>query len=80
MGHPDSLCYLASPAVVAASAVAGHIASPAVGDVATQAPAASIVVNKKASGGTGGTELLKGFPETITGNVVFCHQVCSRGL
>eukprot|EP00667_Euglena_gracilis_P011689 EG_transcript_11950 len=28
MGHPDSLCYLASPEVVAASAVAGHIAGP----------------------------------------------------
>ena len=28
MGHPDSEVYLASPAVAAASAVAGRIASP----------------------------------------------------
>jgi homoaconitase/3-isopropylmalate dehydratase large subunit len=29
MGEPDAEIYLASPAVVAASAVLGHIASPA---------------------------------------------------
>jgi len=28
MGHPESEVYLAGPAVAAASAVAGHIASP----------------------------------------------------
>jgi 3-isopropylmalate/(R)-2-methylmalate dehydratase large subunit len=28
MGHPDSEVYLASPAVAAASAVAGHITGP----------------------------------------------------
>jgi len=28
MGHPDSLVYLANPAVAAASAVLGRIASP----------------------------------------------------
>eukprot|EP00667_Euglena_gracilis_P019928 EG_transcript_21446 len=73
MGHPDSLCYLASPEVVAASAVAGHIAGP--GPVgAAGKPQGSVRANKKAARTGAGATLLPGFPAQVTGNLVFCPQ------
>uniref|UniRef100_A0A7S1N7H6 Homoaconitase, mitochondrial n=1 Tax=Eutreptiella gymnastica TaxID=73025 RepID=A0A7S1N7H6_9EUGL len=73
MGHPGSLCYLASPEVVAASAVAGYITGPRSFD-ASLAAQATCTVNKKVGKGKTSVELLPNFPEKVTGDVVFCHQ------
>lgn len=72
MGHRDSQAYLASPAVVAASAVAGHICAPSrfesdrlAGEIKT-APA-------PATSGSAVT-ILTGFPREIRGELLFCDK------
>jgi len=72
MGSPKAQAYLASPAVVAASAVAGKIVSPF--DVVEETPQKSIQVpeSKPAAASTStGVDILEGFPETIEGEIVF---------
>ena len=72
MGSPKAQAYLASPAVVAASAIAGHIffnwRDPG------KEILAAIVENKKEKGKEIKVNIIQDFPEVITGNVVFCHQ------
>jgi homoaconitate hydratase len=72
MGSRTAEAYLASPAVVAASAIAGKIVGPAPFDTAT--PSSSIELNTRASEAAGTVELLPGFPEHFKGELVFCHQ------
>ena len=75
MGSPNALAYLASPAVVAASAVAGKIVSPF--DVAEQTAERTIEVPKResvASTSASTVEILDGFPETIEGEIIFVDQ------
>lgn len=83
MGSKDALAYLASPAVVAASAVLGKIGSPAevlgtgepnftgvkatVEEGAKEAPAAS-----DATAASSSVEILEGFPSEISGELVLC--------
>jgi homoaconitate hydratase len=72
MGSRDATCYLASPAVVAASAVAGYIRAPAatggrkldrrIEVLAPPAPAAEKVA------------ILPGFPERVRGRLAFAPQ------
>ena len=72
MGSPKAQAYLASPAVVAASAVAGKIVSPF--DVVEETPQKSIQVpeSKPAAASTStGVDVLEGFPETIEGEIIF---------
>jgi homoaconitate hydratase len=72
MGSPKAQAYLASPAVVAASAVAGKIVSPF--DVVEETPQKSIQVPKAkptAASTSTGVDILEGFPETIEGEIVF---------
>lgn len=82
MGSRDALAYLASPEVVAASAMKGFIAGPghyggsaravstSLGSVpAGSSPAAEV---ETASGAETETEILAGFPPSITGEIVFC--------
>ncbi|EEB06531.1 homoaconitate hydratase Lys2 [Schizosaccharomyces japonicus yFS275] len=76
MGSRESLAYLASPAVVAASAVAGKIASlpgleevkgevvKSISDASSSAGSSNAVPSK--------TEILDGFPEVVSGEIVFC--------
>ena len=69
MGSRDAQCYLASPEIVAASAIAGYITgprrfserslSPRFGEFSTDSPASERV------------EILPGFPEHIRGRLVF---------
>jgi homoaconitate hydratase len=72
MGSRDAACYLASPAVVAASAVAGFITAPqawSVGQPAqrwTQLAAPAPAAEKVA--------ILAGFPERLSGRLVFLPQ------
>ena len=86
MGHPAAKAYLASPAVVAASALKGYIASPDSLDAATLPPsgppAHSIISSSSSSSATpaGMTvqatdeQLLLGFPTTFRGSLLFVPQ------
>lgn len=83
MGHPNAQAYLASPAVVAASAIRGYICGPASLDPNTlppvQAPIFSISQTPPASSSTTtslSTEepLLEGFPRTFSGPLLFAPQ------
>jgi homoaconitate hydratase len=72
MGSRDARCYLASPAVVAASAAAGHITAPQQWQLVTPrrvytelgAPAAKVEK----------VEILSGFPARLAGRLVFLPQ------
>lgn len=84
MGSKDALAYLASPEVVAASAVLGKIASPE--EVLGESCKKSNEVNKTViinspkndesstdvSEGSLASSTLEGFPESIEGEIVFC--------
>ncbi len=72
MGSREARCYLASPAVVAASAAAGYIRGPQPTEgrrlelrfASLEAPAAADET----------VEILPGFPERVTGRLVFLPQ------
>jgi len=72
MGSREAEAYLASPQVVAASAVAGYIAGPAEAvDMKTEG---GIETHTKKRGSDEAIEVLNGFPGIIEGELVFCHQ------
>ncbi|PLW38401.1 hypothetical protein PCANC_13645, partial [Puccinia coronata f. sp. avenae] len=82
MGHPLAQAYLASPAVVAASAVAGKICgpSPSPSHVSPSKPTISIVEHPKSAAGSASAKadpqateppLLTHFPPTFRGPLVF---------
>ncbi len=72
MGSRDAQCYLGSPEVVAASAVAGYICGPGqaqyreVSRRFEEFPAASAAAEK--------VQILPGFPDSIRGRLVFLPQ------
>ncbi|MBN1476589.1 homoaconitase, partial [Candidatus Sumerlaeota bacterium] len=68
MGSKDALAYLASPAVVAASAAAGYICAP--GEVGETAPAPRVEVHVRPSGERSVT-ILDGFPTRMAGEALF---------
>lgn len=72
MGSQSAEAYLASPALVAASALAGHIDFP--GDWQSVQTVAEIKIKEKPTKQSGGIKILDGFPESITGELIFCHQ------
>ncbi|MCX6833741.1 MAG: homoaconitase, partial [candidate division Zixibacteria bacterium] len=72
MGSRDAQAYLGSPEVVAASAVAGFIDGPGLGDVPQIR--ALISVNPKPEVARPTLKVLKKFPTEVTGELVFCHQ------
>ena len=72
MGSREAQAYLASPAVVAASALAGKIAGPRKYDAAK--PMVNIVVNERKSSKPSTVDLLPRFPKSLEGELVFCHQ------
>ncbi|MBC8311577.1 MAG: homoaconitase [Candidatus Marinimicrobia bacterium] len=72
MGDPSAEAYLASPSVVAASAIAGKIVPPF--DWDSVAPDGHITVNDKPKTGESNVSLLDGFPEKLEGEIIFCHQ------
>ncbi|KAI0744444.1 homoaconitase [Earliella scabrosa] len=83
MGHPNAQAYLASPAVVAASAIKGYIASPDSLDPSTLpgsgAPTFSIVnppQDKSASAASAEADepVYEGFPTTFAGPLLFAPQ------
>lgn len=80
MGSRDALVYLSSPAVVAASAVAGHVASPNGGATAEGDPLAGMragarcTVNPRPAGSGVAVRILPGFPERIEGELLLVPE------
>lgn len=82
MGHPKAQAYLASPAVVAASAVKGYICGPDSLDANRLPPASSLSFSIAAtepgttSSAASGPEepLLPGFPAAFSGRLLFVPQ------
>lgn len=72
MGSPNAFAYLASPAVVAASAVAGIIDYD--WQNGNHKIKAEIKINKKTSSKKSSVKILSEFPSVIEGNLLFCHQ------
>ncbi|MEB2356041.1 MAG: homoaconitase, partial [Ignavibacteriales bacterium] len=72
MGSPSAFAYLASPAVVAASAIAGKIDyNFSNGD---KKIIGEIKINKKSSDAKPTVKILPEFPSVIEGDLLFCHQ------
>ncbi len=71
MGSRDAKCYLASPEVVAASAVAGYITGPALLEGETQT---EIWFYSQPKPAAERVEILEGFPSRLEGRLVFCPQ------
>jgi homoaconitate hydratase len=75
MGSPNALAYLASPAVVAASAVAGRIVSPFQVDEQNAERTIEVPERKPITSAASSTiDILDGFPETIEGEIIFVDQ------
>jgi homoaconitate hydratase len=72
MGSRNAEAYLASPAVVAASAIAGKILSPTTHDQV--APQGSIKENLQPLSTSSSITVLPELPEIWEGEIVFCHQ------
>ncbi len=72
MGSRDAQCYLASPEVVAASALAGHICGPAT--LAERKVQRRFEVFAPAVHVEETVEILPGFPDVLRGRVVFLPQ------
>ncbi|MBU2492699.1 MAG: homoaconitase [Bacteroidetes bacterium] len=72
MGSPNAKAYLASPAVVAASAVSGFIDFP--WDEAVSNISAAIESKSRTHKSKVNVKILEGFPEIISGQLVFCNQ------
>ncbi len=69
MGSRDAKAYLGSPAVVAASALAGHITSPTKFE-STEAVHSTTIIGPRAAGG-GETSIVDGFPKSINGRTLW---------
>jgi len=79
MGSPNAFAYLASPAVVAASAIAGKIDLPGQQasfdwETGKKQIKAEIKINKKSSAKIFSVKILSDFPSVIEGNLLFCYQ------
>lgn len=69
MGAREAQCYLANPAVVAASAVAGYIRGPE--QPATGAPARQYTAFPAPDAPAEAVEILPGFPRAVHGRLIF---------
>ena len=72
MGSREAQAYLGSPAVVAASAINGYISGP--GHFEDTKPLGQISVKAKEAALSGEIRIIDGFPASVTGELVFCHQ------
>ena len=72
MGSRDALAYLASPAVVAASALKGYIAAPE--SIPATENVTSIRVQPRGPSASGTTEICEGFPREVAGRLLFVPQ------
>lgn len=72
MGSRESQAYLASPAVVAASAIAGHIDLP--GGNGEIKPIGGVTGGAAQTVAPGKVTIINGFPALLEGELIFCHQ------
>ena len=72
MGDPDSQVYLASPAVVAASALAGFICAPQ--KFANRAAGTAIRSSPASARPAGVVEIIAGFPASVRGRVLLLDK------
>jgi homoaconitate hydratase len=72
MGSRNAEAYLASPEVVAASAIAGKIHMP--GAVEPAASLGRAELRQRDSTPPARVNIVDGFPESIQGELIFCHQ------
>ncbi len=72
MGSPNAEAYLASPAVVAYSALKGKIDFDWNGEASNIK--AEIKINKPPEQQIAKVNIIKGFPATISGDIIFCYQ------
>ncbi len=72
MGSPKAQAYLASPAVVAASALAGFITSNF--EQSNQSIIGEIKINPKPAKEKNSIEIIKGFNSFVEGELIFCNQ------
>jgi len=73
MGHPSAEVYLASPMVVAASAINGKISLPKNKNQEISNPSYSIRKNPYKDPSIS-INIIDGFPEELEGDIIFCHQ------
>jgi homoaconitate hydratase len=73
MGSPSASVYLASPAVVAASAVAGTIRLPE-GLWKAEQPRGEVKISRKAARTQTPARLVEGFVPRLSGELLFCHK------
>src|SRR6266481_6463133 len=72
MGSRDAKCYLASPEIVASSAVAGYIRGPH--EFVNRTPQRAYTELASTAGGAEKVEILAGFPQRMKGRLVFMPQ------
>jgi homoaconitate hydratase len=72
MGSRDAQCYLGSPEVVAASAVAGYICGPAETEYRELKEHFEVLATSSASPER--VEILPGFPQSVRGRLIFLPQ------
>ena len=72
MGSPDAQAYLASPAVVASSAIAGNISYQ--WKEQNQKLLGEIKVNEKQESESIEVKIIDGFPKVLKGELIFCNQ------
>jgi homoaconitate hydratase len=71
MGSRDAEAYLASPAVVAASAIAGFIDYERAYKIEPVGGMEEVPPRQRTAGEV---TILDGFPESVSGEIMFCHQ------
>ncbi len=80
MGSPDSFAYLASPAVVAQSAISGYIDYAGLQPSAFSPPQAdhpspfTLHPSSPKAKDVVAVKIIDGFPAGIEGDIIFCHQ------
>lgn len=80
MGSPSAQAYLASPAVVAASAISGKIDLPAGqagfdwNNIDHREISGSIKTNEKKSSEKASVKIIDGFKSAVEGELIFCYQ------
>lgn len=72
MGDRDSFVYLASPAVVAASALAGFICAPT--DFTEKAPGTTTRRPERKQRPAASVQIMEGFPESVRGRILFIDK------
>ncbi len=72
MGSPKADAYLASPAIVAVSALNGFITSPE--NFLQKEISCELKTNTGVNTKNASVKIIDNFPESISGEIVFCHQ------